>query len=327
MPDYYKVLGVARDATDAQLKKAYRKLALKWHPDKNTDNREVASEKFKEIGEAYAVLSDKEKRAVYDKYGEDGLKGGAPSSGQAGGVRMNFDQARASKIFEEFFGTNNPFEAFYEGSSGGGMFGGDMGGMFGGFGGMGAGAGMSKGPRKGRKVQTQLLCSLEELYNGCSKRLKVTRKRLNPDGHSTRMDEKILEINVKAGWKKGTTITFPSEGDEAPGVVPADLAFVIGEKPHARFSREGNDLVYTARITLAQALSNCTITVRTLDDRTLSIPINEIIKPSYTKRVVGEGMPISKAPSTRGDLIIKFDIVFPSYLSEDKKRALVPLLS
>ena len=81
MTDYYKVLGVSRDATDAQLKKAYRKLALKWHPDKNQDNREAASEKFKEIGEAYAVLSDKKKRAVYDQYGAEGLKGGIPAGG------------------------------------------------------------------------------------------------------------------------------------------------------------------------------------------------------------------------------------------------------
>lgn len=83
MADYYKVLGVPRDATDAQLKKAYRKLALKWHPDKNQNNREAASEKFKEIGEAYAVLSDKQKRAVYDKYGAEGLKGGVPTGGGA----------------------------------------------------------------------------------------------------------------------------------------------------------------------------------------------------------------------------------------------------
>jgi len=84
MPDYYKVLGVPRDATDAQLKKAYRKLALKWHPDKNPDNREAAAEKFKEVGEAYAVLSDKKKRATYDQFGEDGLKGGIPASGTLG---------------------------------------------------------------------------------------------------------------------------------------------------------------------------------------------------------------------------------------------------
>lgn len=336
MSDYYKVLGVPRNATDAQLKKAYRKLALKWHPDKNQDNRKAASEKFKEIGEAYAVLSDKKKRAVYDQYGAEGLKGGIPASGAGGaggagpgGFQFNFSDQAASDIFQQFFGTNNPFEAFGSGRSRMGGMGG-LGGMFSGFGdgfgGMGARAGVSKGPSKGQTVKTQLLCSLEELYLGCSKRLKVTRKRLNPDG-ATRMDEKILTINVKPGWKPGTTITFPAEGDEAPNKSPSDLAFVIGEKSHPRFTRDSNDLVHRARITLAQALTDCTISVRTLDNRTLSIPCNEIIKPGYTKRVRGEGMPISKSPGAKGDLIIKFDIVFPDYLSESKKKQLADILS
>jgi len=333
MTDYYKVLGVSRDATDAQLKKAYRKLALKWHPDKNQDNREAASEKFKEIGEAYAVLSDKKKRAVYDQYGAEGLKGGIPAGGAGGaapgfGGDFHFSQQAASDIFQQFFGTNNPFEAFGSGSGMRGMSGfGDMGSMFGGgFGGMGAGAGMSKGPVKGDTVKTQLLCTLEELYLGCSKRLKVTRKRLNPDGRSTRMDEKILEINVKPGWKPGTTITFPSEGDEGPNKRPSDLAFVIGEKPHPRFSREGNNLVHRARITLAQALTDCTISVKTLDNRTLSIPCNEIIKPGSSKRIRGEGMPISKSAGSKGDLVLRFDITFPDYLSESKKKQLAEIL-
>lgn len=336
MADYYKVLGVPRDATDAQLKKAYRKLALKWHPDKNQDNREAASEKFKEIGEAYAVLSDKKKRAVYNQYGAEGLKGGIPSGGRAGaGVppgSFHFSDQAASDIFQQFFGTNNPFEAFGGGRSRmGGMPGfggmGGLGGMFGGgFGDMGAGAGMSKGPVKGETVKTQLLCTLEELYRGCSKRLKVTRKRLNADGRSTRMDEKILEINVKPGWKPGTTITFPNEGDEGANKRPSDLAFVIGEKSHPRFSREGNNLVHRARVTLAQALTDCTISVKTLDNRTLSIPCNEIIKPGSSKRIRGEGMPISKSPGSKGDLILRFDISFPDYLSEGKKKQLSEIL-
>lgn len=334
MTDYYKVLGVPRDATDAQLKKAYRKLALKWHPDKNQDNRKAASEKFKEIGEAYAVLSDKKKRATYDQFGAEGLKGGIPASSAGAGPAgdfggFHFSQQAASDIFQQFFGTNNPFEAFGSGRSRmGGMGGmGGLGGMFGsGFGDMGAGAGMSKGPRKGDTVKTQLLCSLEELYLGCSKRLKVTRKRLNPDGRSTRMDEKILEINVKPGWKPGTTITFPNEGDEGANKRPSDLAFVIGEKPHPRFSREGNNLVHKARISLAQALTDCTVSVKTLDSRTLSIPCNEIVKPGYSKRIRGEGMPISKSPGSKGDLVLKFDIAFPDYLSESKKKQLADIL-
>ena len=212
--------------------------------------------------------------------------GGAGSGASYGG--FNFSHQAASDIFQQFFGTNNPFEAFGSGRVRmGGMDMGGLGGMFGGgFGDMGASAGMSKGPVKGELVKTQLLCTLEELYLGCSKRLKVTRKRLCEDGRTTRMDEKILEINVKPGWKPGTTITFPNEGDEGANKRPSDLAFVIGEKPHPRFTREGNNLVHRARITLAQALTDCTISVRTLDNRTLSIPCNEVIKYVAVPRAV-----------------------------------------
>ena len=134
--DYYKVLGVARDATDAELKKAYRKLAVKWHPDKNPNNQEEATKKFKEISEAYDVLSDSEKKEIYDTYGEEGLKGGIPT-GKAGaggfpgggpnGAYHGMDDDMARHIFENLFG-------------GGGGFGGFGGGM-GGMGGRGAGVG------------------------------------------------------------------------------------------------------------------------------------------------------------------------------------------
>lgn len=212
-------------------------------------------------------------------YPAAGGAGSGAGTYSAGG--FNFSHQAASDIFQQFFGTNNPFEAFGTGRVHMGGMGdmGGLGGMFGGgFGDMGAAAGMSKGPVKGQTVKTQLLCTLEELYVGCAKRLKVTRKRLCEDGRTTRMDEKILEINVKPGWKPGTTITFPNEGDQGANKSPSDLAFVIGEKPHPRFSREGNNLVHRARITLAQALTDCTISVKTLDNRTLSIPCNEIIK-------------------------------------------------
>uniref|UniRef100_A0A7S1CED9 J domain-containing protein n=1 Tax=Bicosoecida sp. CB-2014 TaxID=1486930 RepID=A0A7S1CED9_9STRA len=318
MSDYYAVLGVRRDASDDELKKAYRKLAMKWHPDKNRDNQEKASEQFKLINEAYDVLSDKEKRATYDQYGADGLKGGVPDGrGGTRGGGYEFRQADASRIFESFFGTSNPFADF---GMGGGMFGGDFG--------IGRGAGVSAGPRKQATIQRKLQCSLEELFNGCTKRIRITRKKLNPDGRTTRMEEKILEIRVKAGWKAGTTITFPNEGDEGPGIVPADIAFVVAEKPHPRFSRDGNNLVHNARVTLRDALTDCVVEVATLDGRTLSIPCNEVISPGATKVVPGEGMPISKAAAagTRGDLILKFTIVFPSHISEDKKRQLRTLL-
>merc|ERR1719198_1360572 len=134
-------------------------------------------------------------------------------------------------------------------------------------------------------------------------------------------------IQVTPGWKKGTKITFPSEGDEGTNIVPADLVFQLTEKPHPKLCREGNHLVYTARISLADALTDCALEVPTLDGRVLSIPCPEVVAPGYEKLIEGEGMPLSKRPGTRGDLIIRFHIVFPEYLPQNVKDNLKPLLT
>jgi DnaJ homolog subfamily B member 4 len=260
-------------------------------------------------------------------------------------------------VFAQFFGTGNPFAAFggmdggeddfggagpagggmppgfrvfMGGMPGGGMGAGAASGGMGGFGGAGGagGAAPRRGPSKGDAVQRPLLLSLEEMYNGGVKKLKVTRQRLNPDGKTTHADEKILEINVKPGWKKGTVITFEGEGDEAPSVQAGDLQFIIGEKEaHDRFVRDGNSLVHTAKVHLADALCGSTLSLRTLDGRTLSIPVPEVVSPGYYKVIKGEGMPISKEPGKKGDLVIKFNVIFPSYIPDTKKAQLRALLS
>eukprot|EP01138_Halocafeteria_seosinensis_P010909 gb/GECG01011142.1/.p1 GENE.gb/GECG01011142.1/~~gb/GECG01011142.1/.p1 ORF type:complete len:296 (+),score=56.34 gb/GECG01011142.1/:1-888(+) len=280
MPDYYQILGVNKNASDDELKKAYKKLAVKWHPDKNQDRKEEAEKKFKEINEAYEVLSDKEKRAIYDKYGEEGLKGGMPAGGGGGGGggTTHFEFRDPNEIFAQFFGTKNPFSIFGdEGGEdgffsfgmgpgmGGGMRMGGMGGTggMGGMGGMGGGGGMpggkSRGPKQPPPAKTQLPLSLEELYRGTTKKLKITRKRLNSDQRTTYNDQKVLEVQVRPGWKKGTTVTFEREGDQEPGMIPSDVVFVIGEKPHSVFERDGNNLIHKRRITLKQALTDYTL--------------------------------------------------------------------
>eukprot|EP00695_Tsukubamonas_globosa_P001273 TRINITY_DN2245_c0_g1_i1.p1 TRINITY_DN2245_c0_g1~~TRINITY_DN2245_c0_g1_i1.p1 ORF type:complete len:118 (+),score=28.01 TRINITY_DN2245_c0_g1_i1:105-458(+) len=111
--DYYQILGVNRDASDDEIKKAYRKLAMKYHPDKNPDNKEAAEKKFKQVAEAYEILSDSKKRAIFDQYGEEGLQGGMPGGapGGAGGASYHFSDP--NDIFRQFFGTSNPFESIF----------------------------------------------------------------------------------------------------------------------------------------------------------------------------------------------------------------------
>ncbi|KAJ1394030.1 HSP40/DnaJ peptide-binding [Sesbania bispinosa] len=327
--DYYEILEVDRNATDEELKKAYRKLAMKWHPDKNPDNKNEAETKFKLISEAYEVLSDPQKRAIYDRYGESSLKGGMPppdagldSFFQTGGgpTTFRFNPRDPNGIFAEVFGFSSPFGRMGMGVGGcgrgmgggswvsrsfGGMFGKDI---------FGEGRPMSQGPRrKAPPIENTLPCSLEELYKGTTKKMKISRQISHASG-KTQLVEEILIIEIQPGWKKGTKITFPEKGNEQPNVIAADLVFIIDEKPHSIFTRDGNDLVMTQKISLAEGevLTGYTFQLTTLDGRGLTIAINNVIDPNYEEVITGEGMPISKDPSQRGNLRIKFNINFPS---------------
>lgn len=339
--DYYKILGVDRNAKDDDLKKAYRKLAMKWHPDKNPNNKKDAETKFKQISEAYEVLSDPQKRAVYDQYGEEGLKGQMPppDAGGPGGASFfstgegptsfRFNPRSADDIFAEFFGFSHPFGGMGGGSGGmrgsrfaGGLFGDDMFGPFGEGGGGSMGGG---GARKAPPIENKLPCSLEDLYKGTTKKMKISREIADISGKTMQVEE-ILTIDVKPGWKKGTKITFPEKGNEQPNVIPADLVFVIDEKPHSVFTRDGNDLIVTQKISLAEALTGYTVHLTTLDGRSLNIPINNVIHPTYEEIVPKEGMPLQKDPSKRGNLRIKFNIRFPTRLTAEQKAGIKKLL-
>lgn len=135
-------------------------------------------------------------------------------------------------------------------------------------------------------------------------------------------ETEILTIDIKPGWKKGTKITFQDKGNEQPNQLPADLVFVIDEKPHEIFRRDGNDLLMNYNLTLAEAIGGLTVEAKTLDNRGLLIPVNEIISPGYEVLVSGEGMPIAKEPGNRGDLKILFDVKFPTRLTTEQRAAL-----
>ena len=325
--DFYKILEVSRDASDTELKKAYRKLAMKWHPDKNPGSKqEQAEKKFKEVSEAYEVLTDPKKKEIYDRYGEDGLQDGFGGGGNGGG--HGFSQQHAHDIFKEFFG-----------GGGGGMGGDPFGGMGGGFGGMGGdpfggmGGGMPQQQRQRTKppaVEQKLAVSLEDLFYGATKKLKITRKVLDASGNQKSKAETI-EVPIRAGFKKGTKITFAEKGgDEDRNTIAADLVFEIDEKKHPHFARDGNDLIKTVKIDLVDAMCGWSSTVYTIDGKSIDVSVPHVISPKYTKVICGQGMPLSKSQSGRGDLKIKFDIQFPgddAILSEDQKKQVRSVLA
>jgi len=300
--DYYKLLGVDRNASEEEIKKAYKKMALKWHPDRNAGS-EAASKKFKEISEAFEVLSDKQKRTIYDQFGEEGLRGGGggpppgasgfsdfpggnfggfpgggsfpggsftfSTSGPGGGFDgSGFNPTDPQKIFEHVFGSFGLGGMDGMGgmggtrSRGGSMFNDDddlgpftsSGGMPGGMPGSRQGFGRrsprpSARPTQPSEISKPLPISLEDLYQGATKRMKVSRKLLGGE-----TEEKVLEINVLPGWKSGTKVRFPRAGNEQSSGESQDLVFVVEEKPHPRFTRDGNDLIVTQKLSLVEAL-------------------------------------------------------------------------
>uniref|UniRef100_A0A1A7Z7E2 DnaJ (Hsp40) homolog, subfamily B, member 1b n=1 Tax=Iconisemion striatum TaxID=60296 RepID=A0A1A7Z7E2_9TELE len=342
--DYYEILGIKKGASEDDIKKAYRKQALKYHPDKNKSPG--AEDKFKEIAEAYDVLSDPKKKDVYDRFGEEGLKGGG-STGNSGPGNFSYTfQGDPHAIFAEFFGGRNPFEQFF-GARNGGMeenmdtgdpfsrfgMGGPGGGGMGGFprsfnsgmGGMGGPTSVVK-KHQDPPVVHDLRVALDEVLTGCTKKMKISRKRLNPDGRTTRPEEKILEVQVKKGWKEGTKITFPKEGDETPRNIPADIVFVLKDRPHPVFKRDGSDIIYTAKISLRDALCGCTIQAPTLDGRSLPVSTTDVVQPGMKRRISGEGLPYPKRPDRRGDLIVEYEVKFPERLSQSARDTIAQVL-
>ena len=328
----YDALSLSPSCTEPEIKKAYKKAALKWHPDRNKDNEEEAEKKFKEVAEAYEVLSDPEKRRIYDQVGEEGMKrgmgggGGDPGGFPGGGFKFSSSGGDAHKVFEQFFGSqfnagssafddDDPFAAIFGGMGrgGGGMGGmsgmqgmsmGGMPGMFNMMGGMGGMGGMPRGgqgrqsKQKGPSLTFDVNLKLEELYTGCTKKRKLTRKRL--EGGRIVDSSKIVEVNVLPGWKAGTKVTFAGEGDESATQAAGDIIFVVKELPHKDFSRDGADLIYKPKISTS---NSAPVPIPTPEGKTVRINI-----PSGTTTSLPDhGMPRRKEGRVigKGDILIR----------------------
>jgi DnaJ family protein B protein 4 len=354
MTDYYKLLEINRDASEDTIKKAYKKLALKWHPDRNQNKKEEAERRFKEISEAYEVLSDKDKRAIYDQFGEEGLKsGGGPtgpefsgfgSNGEArfpGGTYFNFMGGRGGKsksfrpsnaedIFRQFFsGGADPFAEFDDDDDFGPKFSSSRRpssranfGTSGPFSGGGFGIEPAIYPLK---------LTLEELFTGCTKKIKVTRRVVDQASRQMVPSEKILSVQVKPGWKAGTKLNYAGEGDEYPDGHRQDIQLIIEEKPHPIFRRDKDDLHVTINLTLEESLCGFTKTLTSLDGKELKVANKAVTVPNQELKFSNGGMPNQKNISIKGALIVTFKVTFPPSLTEEQKvlihRALGPHFS
>ncbi|XP_059629630.1 uncharacterized protein LOC132272514 [Cornus florida] len=183
----------------------------------------------------------------------------------------------------------------------------------------------SNGYMKAPAVEEKLECTLEELCFGCIKKIMITRDVVTNHGEIIQEDE-MLTINVKPGWRKGTEIKFEGMGNETPNTLPADITFLISEKRHPLFRREGNDLELIVEMPLVKALTGCTLSVPLLGGEKMSLGITDIIYPGYEKIIAGQGMPKPKEQGRRGNLIMKFIIEFPTDLTEEQRSELFSIL-
>lgn len=305
--DYYGILGVKRLCNQLEIKRAYRRLALKYNPERH-DNDENIKRIFALIGEAYEVLVDNKRRAVYDQYGEEGLKRGVP--GPTAYIQPYSYHGEPLRTFHEFFGTSNPYADlldYYENPPP--MFDSPLG----------------KGYKeKDPIIVRPLALGLEEIYRGCLKKMKIQRLVFTDETCSElKLREKVLSIPIKPGIYPNTEVTFKEEGDQGPTRIPADVIFITEDRPHNTYVRSGlSDLLSVHTVSLEEALCGLMITLKTLDDRVLRIKIDDVITPTYEKIIEDEGLPIPACPlKAKGNLILRFGLVFPEYLSKKSKSA------
>ncbi|HET8859866.1 molecular chaperone DnaJ [Marivirga sp.] len=342
--DYYDILGVSKGASEAEIKKAYRKVAIKFHPDKNPDNPE-AEDKFKEAAEAYEVLRDPQKRQRYDQFGHEGMKGGAGF----GGGGMNMDD-----IFSQF----------------GDIFGGGGGGGFESFFG-GAGGGRRTRGRKGSNLRIKLKLDLKEIAHGAEKKIKVNRlvsadgvtykncdtcggsgqvrrvtntmlgqmvsastcptchgsgkfidkKPPHVDNTGLQSKEEVISVKIPAGVTDGMQLSMASKGNEAPmGGAAGDLIILIEEIEHEVLKRDGNNIIYDLYVNFVDAVLGTTVEVPTIDGK-VKIKIEPGTQSGKILRLRGKGVGDVNGYG-RGDQLIHVNVWTPKKVTEEEKEML-----
>ncbi len=295
--DYYKTLGVPRGATEQEIKKAFRKLAKKYHPDTNPHDP-GAEARFKEINEAYEVLSDTQKRAQYDQFGTVGTPFGAgPQPGGGYNYRVDYDNVNDVNGFGGFQDILRD--------------------IFGGLGGRGAGSaasstgGAGSVRMPGQNLEQPVRISLHEAYTGAT--------RLVTKG------ERTIKVNIPAGAADGTRVRLAGEGGPGMGGASGDLYLVVEVEPDAQFERKGDDLYVDVKVDLFTALLGGEIEVPTLDRRTLRLKVPAGTQSGRLFRLNGKGMPLLREKERHGDLYARVLISVPTRLN-DEQRALVERL-
>jgi molecular chaperone DnaJ len=346
--DYYEILGVSKTATPEEIKKAYRKTAIQFHPDKNPGNKE-AEDKFKEAAEAYEILSDTDKRTRYDRFGHAGANGGG--GGYGGGHNMNMEDIFSQ--FGDIFGGGSPFDSFFGGGGGGG----------------------GRRQRKGSNLRIKLKLTLEEIAAGVEKKIKVNRlvraegvtfktcttcngtgqikKVVNTmlgqmvsattcstcDGSGQILDkrpagvdnsglvskEEILSVKIPAGVGEGMQLAMSGKGNEAPGGVAGDLLILIEEQEDKQLKRDGNNLIYELYITVVDAALGTSVEVPSVGGK-VKIKIEPGTQSGKILRLRGKGLKDVNGYET-GDQLIYVNVWIPKKLTADEKAKLESLRS
>jgi molecular chaperone DnaJ len=351
--DYYAVLGVKRDASQKEIKSAYRKLARKFHPDVNPNSKD-AEARFKEINEAYEVLSDEEKRKKYDKFGADWEqyeKMGAQAPGDFDFSRWASQQGYAGagggpQSYRTYSGSmpgGAGFSDFFEMLFGQQM-GGGMGGVGGGMGGVGGGSdpfgrlrtGTRTVTRRGEDVTHPIEVTLEEAYTGTSRRLQFQVEDPCPTCGGTGLQNgkacptcggigvvarvKTLEAKIPAGVHSGSVVRLAGEGALGAGGAPrGDLRLEVTVLPHPRYERKGDNLHLNVPVSLYTAILGGEARVPTLRGTNLALRIPPDTANGRVIRLAGQGMPHLGAPDQKGDLLARVDVQLPQQLTDEER--------